>query len=213
MASEDPMAMFADMKKKKKKAKAVVFDESGPGPDADPTYNPQEPVHDPAVLGPTTVHEQTATKAAETTQEEDDMNALFGDLKKKKKKVKKDVTLDAVSVGNLFDLEWSNLTAGKQDEPAPAPEAAAIDDLPDFGEIKKKKKKKVIDMDLVSIYSDRLSPRNWSHQVVQDEAAPAEAAPAAEGDAEAGEIKKKKKKKAFDEVCCSILLTFCERPY
>jgi len=92
MASEDPMSMFADMKKKKKK-KAVVFNEDPVAPEPDPSYPPKEPVHD-ASLGPATAHEaamEASTSDVNVNTEaaaaaEDDVKAMFGDLKKKKKK-------------------------------------------------------------------------------------------------------------------------------
>jgi len=103
MASEDPMSMFADMKKKKKK-KAVVFNEDPVASEPDPSYPPKEPVHDPS-LGPVTAHEaaieggasdvNNAAEAAATPQQgEDDVKAMFGDLKKKKKK--KELPLDSL---------------------------------------------------------------------------------------------------------------------
>jgi translation initiation factor 2 subunit 2 len=93
MASEDPMSMFADMKKKKKK-KAVVFNEDPVASEPDPSYPPSEPVHDPA-LGPATAHEAAietgaddvnVAEAASAPPAEDDVKAMFGDLKKKRKK-------------------------------------------------------------------------------------------------------------------------------
>jgi translation initiation factor 2 subunit 2 len=96
MASEDPMNIFADMKKKKKK-KAVVFNEDPVSPEPDPSYPPKEPVHDPS-LGPATAHEaaieagagdvdvNNVAEAAPAPQGEDDVKTMFGDLKKKKKR-------------------------------------------------------------------------------------------------------------------------------
>lgn len=110
MASEDPMSMFADMKKKKKK-KVVVFNEDPVAPEPDPSYPLNEPVHDPS-LGPATAHE-TAIEAgagdvnvAEAPQQgEDDVKAIFGDLKRKKKK--KELPLDSlvsrfVAIGSTY---------------------------------------------------------------------------------------------------------------
>ena len=93
MASEDPMSMFADMKKKKKK-KAVVFNEDPVASEPDPSYPPKEPIHDPS-LGPTTAHEAAIEAGAddvngknvvEVAVAEDDVKAMLGDMKKKKKK-------------------------------------------------------------------------------------------------------------------------------
>jgi translation initiation factor 2 subunit 2 len=113
MASEDPMSMFADMKKKKKK-KAVVFNEDPVASEPDPSYPPKEPVHDPS-LGPATAHEaaieagagdvnvNNATEVAAAA--EDDAKAMFGDLKKKKKK--KELPVDGlVSQSVLRSVVW-----------------------------------------------------------------------------------------------------------
>jgi translation initiation factor 2 subunit 2 len=94
MASEDPMSMFADMKKKKKK-KAVVFNEDPVASEPDPSYPPKEPINDSS-LGPVTAHEAAIESgtgdvnvnivAEAAVGAEDDVKAMFGDLKKKKKK-------------------------------------------------------------------------------------------------------------------------------
>lgn len=95
MASEDPSNMFADMKKKKKKPK-VAFAEDPTSADADPTYPPKEPIHDPA-LGPATAHERALKIGADADVGGDELGGgedanMFGDVKKKKKK--KEVVLD-----------------------------------------------------------------------------------------------------------------------
>ena len=84
MASEEPL--FDPSLKKKKKKKAVAFSEDPLGADADPT-TPAPPVEDPDA--PATVHEQMRQNDShvdEEKKEEEDVNAMFGDLKKKKKK-------------------------------------------------------------------------------------------------------------------------------
>ena len=86
------MSLFADMKKKKKK-KAVVFNEDPVASAPDPSYPPKEPVHDTS-LGPTTAHEAAIEAVPGDANVnnvvaeagEDDVKAMFGDLKKKKKK-------------------------------------------------------------------------------------------------------------------------------
>lgn len=116
MASEDPMSMFADMKKKKKK-KAVVFNEDPVAPEPDPSYPPKEPIHDPS-LGPVTSHEAAIESGAgdvnvnnvaeATAGAEDDVKAMFGDLKKKKKK--KELPLDGpVSRSVHYDRSFGGL--------------------------------------------------------------------------------------------------------
>ncbi len=114
MASEDPMSMFADMKKKKKK-KAVVFNEDPVASEPDPSYPPKEPIHHPS-LGPTTAHEAAIeagvgdvnvnSVAEAAVGAEDDVKAMFGDLKKKKKK--KELPIDGLvsSVGLLRSVVW-----------------------------------------------------------------------------------------------------------
>ena len=102
MASEDPMNMFADMKKKKKK-KAVVFNEDPIASEPGPSYPPKEPIHYPS-LGPATAHEAAIESGAGDVDvnnvgeaaagAEDDVKAMFGDLKKKKKK--KELPIDGL---------------------------------------------------------------------------------------------------------------------
>ena len=93
---------------KKRKKKQVAFSEDPLGADADPTTPAPATIDDVATngdavdMGPKTVHEQMAQNerageggdAAKT--EDDELKAMFGDLKKKKKK--KDLPLDLVSV-------------------------------------------------------------------------------------------------------------------
>jgi translation initiation factor 2 subunit 2 len=85
---------------KKRKKKQVAFSEDPLGADADPTV-PAPSFDDTAAsgdaidLGPKTVHEQMkqnevgiddAASELKEAKEEDDFKAMFGDLKKKKKK-------------------------------------------------------------------------------------------------------------------------------
>jgi translation initiation factor 2 subunit 2 len=88
--SEEPL-FDPSLKKKKKKTVAFSQDpsESQPAPFDDHAAN-----GDALDLGPTTVHERT--KAGEEKNEDDEFKAMFGDLKKKKKK--KEIPLDLVSV-------------------------------------------------------------------------------------------------------------------
>jgi len=97
--------LFDPSLKKRSKKKQVAFSEDPLGADADPTV----PAHsldnttasgDVVDLGPKTVHEQMKQSeagvgdVASEPKEEDDFKAMFGDLKKKKKK--KEIPLDLV---------------------------------------------------------------------------------------------------------------------
>lgn len=88
MASEQPLF---DPSLKKRKKKNVVFIEDPLGADADPTKPAPETIDSTTIagesvdLGPTTAHELMA-QAPAAASEPDDLNSMFGDLKKKKKK-------------------------------------------------------------------------------------------------------------------------------
>ncbi|EJD01897.1 uncharacterized protein FOMMEDRAFT_141127 [Fomitiporia mediterranea MF3/22] len=131
MASEEPM--FDPSLKKKKKKKTVAFSEDPLGADADPT-TPAPPLEDDDA--PATVHEQMKQSAmgngddAVKENGDDDFKAMFGDLKKKKKK--KEIPMDLGTEGSGAST--------------PA-EGAATPDL-DFSDLKKKKKKREIPLDL-----------------------------------------------------------------
>ncbi|KAA1474535.1 hypothetical protein DENSPDRAFT_841135 [Dentipellis sp. KUC8613] len=134
MASEEPM--FDPSLKKRSKKKQVAFSEDPLGADADPT-TPAPALDDTTTngdavdLGPKTVHEQmkqNGTAGADVAdapepKEEDEFKAMFGDLKKKKKK--KDIPMDLGEDGSGTST------------PVGAP--AATEDL-DFSDLKKKKK-------------------------------------------------------------------------
>ncbi|EAU83828.2 translation initiation factor [Coprinopsis cinerea okayama7 len=122
---------------KKKKKKTVAFTEDPLGADADPTAPAPDTIDSTTIsgeavdLGPKTAHEKMKAEAGEgdagKAKEEDDFKAMFGDIKKKKKK--KEIPLDF----------------GDDSAPAAAPSgdgaAEGGDDL-DFSDLKKKKKKK-----------------------------------------------------------------------
>ncbi|KAF9045390.1 translation initiation factor [Panaeolus papilionaceus] len=123
MASEEPLF---DPSLKKKKKKTVVIVEDPLAADADPTRPAPETIDNITVsgekvdLGPTTAHELLKEK-----KEKDDSLAMFGDLKKKKKK--KEIPMDFVSAPAATSeapVEGATITA---------------DDL-DFSDMKKKKK-------------------------------------------------------------------------
>ncbi|TDL27869.1 eukaryotic translation initiation factor 2 beta [Rickenella mellea] len=146
MASEEPL--FDPSLKKKKKKKQVAFSEDPLGADADPTTPaPAEITNGDVDMGPATVHEQMKQKNGDSMgndieleepkmKEEDDFKAMFGDLKKKKKK--KEIPMDLPEDGSGA----STPVTSKADAPA------ASEDL-DFSELKKKKKssKKKVDLE------------------------------------------------------------------
>ncbi|KAG6876429.1 hypothetical protein C0993_003190 [Termitomyces sp. T159_Od127] len=121
MASEEPLF---DPSLKKRKKKTVAFTEDPLGPDADPTapapdhIDPTTVTGDAVDLGPKTTHE--------LIKQDDDFKAMFGDMKKKKKK--KEIPLD------LGDDSGASTPAAEGAAPA-----ITADDL-DFSDIKKKKK-------------------------------------------------------------------------
>ncbi|KAI0058479.1 hypothetical protein BV25DRAFT_1909174 [Artomyces pyxidatus] len=140
MASEEPL--FDPSLKKRSKKKQVAFSEDPLGADADPT-TPAPPIDDTTAngdavdLGPKTVHEQMKQNGVgaeeevaepKESKEEDDLKAMFGDLKKKKKK--KEIPLD---LGEDASGTSTPTTT------APAAAIPAGEDL-DFSDLKKKKK-------------------------------------------------------------------------
>ena len=155
--------LFDPSLKKRSKKKQVAFTEDPLGADADPTV-PSPSLDNITVsgdvvdLGPKTVHERmkqtevgvddVAPEPKEIKEEEEDFKAMFGDLKKKKKK--KEIPLDLVSLLNSRPLSWSTdvcfLPQGDDGSGAstpttttPATTLGASEDL-DFSELKKKKK-------------------------------------------------------------------------
>jgi hypothetical protein len=131
--SEEPMF---DPSLKKRKKKAVAFIEDPLGADADPTTPAPTVIESTTVDGETvdmgakTAHELMQSKEA-AAPEAEDPNAMFGDLKKKKKK--KEIPLDL-------------------EDAAPTT---------DSGEVKKKKKKE-IPLDLVG-HDPRFVLRRFDH--------------------------------------------------
>ena len=95
--------LFDPSLKKKKKKKTVAFSEDPLGVEADPT-TPAPPPETNGELGPVTIHEQMVQNGVEGTaskeKEEEDFKAMFGDVKKKKKK--KEIPLDLVSRSMIF---------------------------------------------------------------------------------------------------------------
>lgn len=101
--SEEPL-FDPSLKKRKKKNLKVAFNEDPLGADADPTTPAPEDIDDVTTngvavdMGPKTAHEQLAQSengASKEGGEDDEAKAMFGDLKKKKKKT---VPLDLVGV-------------------------------------------------------------------------------------------------------------------
>lgn len=111
--SEEPLF---DPSLKKRKKKQVAFSEDPLGAEADPTAPPPATIDntttngDVVDMGPQTAHEQMKSNGDEAPAaeggekaEEDDLKAMFGDLKKKKKK-KKDIPLDLVRAASLCSI-------------------------------------------------------------------------------------------------------------
>ncbi|CAE6502631.1 unnamed protein product [Rhizoctonia solani] len=126
MASEEPL-FDPSLKKRKKKAK-VNFDEDPLGADAAPA----EP-ETPAVPPPADIIPPASILKSSEPPKEDDLDAMFGDLKKKKKK--KEIPLD-------LELDGSVPASGDA-----TPATGGGDDL-EFGGLKKKKKGKKAAFDL-----------------------------------------------------------------
>lgn len=96
---------------KKRKKKNVVFIEDPLGADADPTKPAPETIDSTTVngeavdLGPTTAHELMKGSSLDATSsnkenEDEDFKAMFGDMKKKKKK--KEIPMDFVRCVKLI---------------------------------------------------------------------------------------------------------------
>lgn len=85
---------------KKRKKKTVAFTEDPLGPEADPTVPAPETIESTTVngdavdLGPQTAHEAMKAGQEKKNDEDGEFKAMFGDLKKKKKK--KEIPLDLV---------------------------------------------------------------------------------------------------------------------
>ncbi|CAE6450243.1 unnamed protein product [Rhizoctonia solani] len=120
MASEEPLF---DPSLKKRKKKKVNFDEDPLGADAAPAEPEIPALPPPAEAAPTA----SILKESEPPKE-DDLDAIFGDLKKKKKK--KEIPLDLASRIEWLDTKILTLDIS----------TGGGDDLGDFGAIKKKKK-------------------------------------------------------------------------
>lgn len=116
--SEEPLF---DPSLKKRKKKAVVFIEDPLGADADPTKPAPETIDnttingEPVDLGPTTAHELMAqsgaseAKSEKKDKDEEDYKAMFGDMKKKKKK--KEIPLDFVRLHHLYTKHITQIAA------------------------------------------------------------------------------------------------------
>jgi translation initiation factor 2 subunit 2 len=118
--------LFDPSLKKRSKKKQVAFTEDPLGADADPTVPAPSLDNttangDVVDLGPKTVHEQMKQNEvgvddvapdSKEVKEEEDFKAMFGDLKKKKKK--KEFPLDLVSQLNRRPSSWS-----RDDRPLP----------------------------------------------------------------------------------------------
>ena len=108
--------LFDPSLKKRSKKKQVAFTEDPLGADADPTVpapslDNTTSTGDVVDLGPKTVHERMKQSEVgaddvapepKEVKEEEDFKAMFGDLKKKKKK--KEIPLDLVGILNRHPL-------------------------------------------------------------------------------------------------------------
>jgi len=129
---------------KKRKKKQVQFTVDPLGADADPTAPAPETIEPTTAdgtavdLGPATTHERMKLNGeAEVAKpaEEDDVKAMFGDVKKKKKK--KEIPMDFGDDSGTS----TPVPAGTSTPDAGGASGEAIEDL-DFSDLKKKKKSK-----------------------------------------------------------------------
>jgi translation initiation factor 2 subunit 2 len=185
--AEEPL--FDPSLKKRSKKKQVAFSED-PLADADPTV-PAPSLDDTIDLGPRTVHEQMKQSEAgadgvpsepKEVREEDDFKAMFGDLKKKKKK--KEIPLDLVcpyfSVFDFLLTDVHSLPQGEDGSGASTPttNAPSINlDTPedlDFSELKKKKKssKKKAAFDLEAFEKKLQGPKSKDANADDEEDVP-----------------------------------------
>lgn len=104
--SEEPL-FDPSLKKRKKTKKTVAFSEDPLGADADPTTPAPLPEEESTDLGPVTVHErmvQNGTHKEDGADMEDDFKAMFGDMKKKKKKKELPMDVRAMSFFSVAGL-------------------------------------------------------------------------------------------------------------
>jgi len=138
----------------KKKKKIVGFIEDPLGADADPTKPAPETIDNTTIngvavdLGPTTAHELMKGSSADSNkanEEEQDFKAMFGDLKKKKKK--KEIPMD---FGDDSGTSTPAIQAPAESAPATTEGPTITADDLDFSDMKKKKKssKKKANFDL-----------------------------------------------------------------
>ena len=105
--TEEPLF---DPSLKKRKKKNVVFIEDPLGADADPTKPAPETIDSTTIsgeavdLGPSTAHE---LMKGNKEKEEEDFKAMFGDMKKKKKK--KEIPMDFVRLLDSFYCQYCHL--------------------------------------------------------------------------------------------------------
>jgi len=125
MASEEPLF---DPSLKKRKKKKVDFFEDPLGAEADPTKPAPETIESTTVngervdLGPTTAHEMMSeAKSEKKGKEEEDYKAMFGDMKKKKKK--KDIRLDFVSLPESCFLTLHSYSFDRERVPGHQPQS------------------------------------------------------------------------------------------
>ncbi|KAJ6496640.1 translation initiation factor [Mycena vitilis] len=162
---------------KKRKKKQVNFIVDPLGADADPTAPAPETIDattaDGAVvdLGPSTTHERMKLNGEPEAKpaEEEDIKAMFGDLKKKKKK--KEIPMD---FGDDSGTSTPVPAAGPSEAGA---SGEAVEDL-DFSDLKKKKKssKKKANFDMEAFEKELKSSSTADPAGDDDDAEPAPAA-------------------------------------
>ena len=158
------MASEFDSTLKKRKKKKVDFIEDPLGADADPTKPAPETIDSTTIngervdLGPTTAHEMMSqSETTDKGKEADDFKAMFGDVKRKKKK--KDISKDLVKIfisildGTTHDLQLDDsvkqdpVTTEKATGDAVSEGPTITADDIDFSSMKKKKGKKKVDLE------------------------------------------------------------------
>ncbi|KAF8273669.1 domain found in IF2B/IF5-domain-containing protein [Lactarius quietus] len=172
--SEEPL--FDPSLKKRSKKKQVAFSEDPLGADADPTvpapsFDDTTASGDTIDLGPKTVHEQMKQNEADIDEagselkeakEEDDFKAMFGDLKKKKKK--KEIPLELGEDGSGMSTPITNASTA----------APGISEDLDFSDLKKKKKstKKKAAFDLEAFEKELQESKSKDANADEDEDVP-----------------------------------------
>ncbi|KAJ7470724.1 domain found in IF2B/IF5-domain-containing protein [Mycena latifolia] len=159
---------------KKRKKKQVQFTVDPLGADADPTAPAPETIEDTTAdgavvdLGPSTTHERMKLNGEEPAKpaEEEEFKAMFGDLKKKKKK--KEIPMD------FGDDSGTSTPIPAASTPDAGASGEAVEDL-DFSDLKKKKKssKKKANFDMEAFEKElKSTPTDSAAADLDDDAEP-----------------------------------------